>query len=531
MKYIVVTGGVLSGLGKGVAAASIAKLIQNNYRLKVIPIKCDGYLNVDPGTMNPIEHGEVFVMDDGGEVDMDFGHYERFLNITTKFSWNLTMGKIFNKVIEDERKGKYLGKTIQFIPHVTNEILNRFIKIPKKENADVCVIEIGGTVGDLENRFYIESSRQLQMKFGKENVVFVHLTYVPILYNVGEQKSKPTQQSVYKLMESGIFPDFILGRSQKPLTKRIKEKIAMFGNISIDNVISAPDVSNIYQIPLNFMKENLDKKIGSKLGLKKYKQNMKNWESLVNKLNQPRIKKKIAISGKYTALHDSYASVIEAINQSAMHLSIEPEIVWLETSNLTYEKAKEKLKDIDAVVVPGGFGSRGTEGKINVIKVARENNIPFLGLCYGLHMAVIEYARNVCNLKNANTTEIDPKTPFPVIDILPEQKKVDKMGATMRLGAQEAKVKEGTLVHSLYKTTKVFERHRHRYEVNPKYKKILEKNGLVLSATSPDGRLVEFIELPQDKHKYFIATQAHPELKSKFENPAPLFFGLLKATL
>ncbi|PIU22077.1 MAG: CTP synthetase [Candidatus Diapherotrites archaeon CG08_land_8_20_14_0_20_30_16] len=531
MKYIVVTGGVVSGIGKGVASASIAKLIQTNYDLKVMPIKCDGYLNVDPGTMNPIEHGEVFVMDDGGEVDMDFGHYERFLNITTKFSWNLTMGKILSSIIEKERKGLFLGKTTQFIPHVTNEILENFIRLPEKENCDVCVIEIGGTIGDLENAFYVEAVRQLQMKFGKDNVIFVHLTYVPMLSNVGEQKSKPTQQSVHLLMEQGIFPDFILGRAKDPLSSAIKEKIGMYSNLDEDNIISAPDVSNIYDIPLNFAKEKLDKKIGTKLKLLGYKNRMNLWADLLHKMKNSKTKKKILIAGKYTALHDSYASVIEAIKHASAHLSIKPEIVWLDTSYLTYEQAKTKLKDIDAIIVPGGFGSRGTEGKINVIKYARENNIPYLGLCFGLQLATIEYARTVCGLKDANSTEINTETTNPIIDILPEQKDVDKKGHTMRLGSQLANLKPNSLTSKLYNSHNASERHRHRYEVNPDYHKILEDKGLILSGLSPNGRLVEYIELPKEKHKYFIATQAHPELKSKFEEPNPLFFGLLKATL
>ncbi len=531
MKYVIVTGGVLSGIGKGIAAASIAKLIQTNYNLKVMPIKCDGYLNVDPGTMNPIEHGEVFVMDDGAEVDMDFGHYERFLNIATKNSWNLTMGKILNKLIEKEREGKFLGKTIQFIPHVTNEILEQFVKLPEKESCDVCVIEIGGTIGDLENRFYIEAVRQLQMKFGKDNVILIHLTYIPMLNNVGEQKSKPSQQSIHQLMEYGLFPDFILGRAQKPLTQNIKEKIAMFASLNDDYVISAPDVSNVYEIPLNFAKEKLDKKIGDKLHLLGYKNRMQLWQELILKMNKPKIKKRIAIAGKYLALKDSYASVIEAIKHASAHLDVKPEIVYLNTENITRENVSEKLKNIDAIIIPGGFGSRAIEGKINAIKYARENNIPLLGLCYGLQLAVIEFAKNVCNLENANSTEIDSNTKHPVIDILPEQKNIDKKGATMRLGEQKANLKLNSLVQKLYNSNESFERHRHRYEVNPEYHKILEDHGLILSGLSPNEKLVEYIELPIEKHKFFIATQAHPELKSKFENPSPLFLGLIKAIL
>lgn len=531
MKYIVVTGGVVSGIGKGIVSASIGKLLQTNFNLNVLPIKCDGYLNTDPGTINPIEHGEVYVLDDGTEVDMDFGHYERFMDVVTKKKLNLTMGKIFKIVIDKERKGIYLGKTVQLIPHVTNEIIRQFETISKSENADICIIEIGGTIGDIENMLYIESVRQLRNKLGKENVCFVHLTYVPYIAAVGEQKSKPTQQSVHMLMETGIYPDFLICRSEYKLNEELKTKIALFTNIPIENIISNEDVRNIYEIPISLENEGVDKKIGELLKLENYENNMQNWKKLIENIKNPKTIRNIAIAGKYMKLKDSYASVIEAIKHAATHLEIKPEITWIDTTDLDYENTKEKLKNVDALIVPGGFGARGTEGKINAIRFARENNIPFLGLCYGLQMAVVEFARNISNLCDANSTEINPETKYPVIDILPEQKEIQDLGGTMRLGKYKACVKEGTIVHNLYNNNIAYERHRHRYEVNPKFHKILIDNGLILSGVSENGRLVEFIELPKEKHKYFVATQAHPELKSKFEKPSPLFYGLLKATL
>ncbi len=530
MKYIVVTGGVISGIGKGIISASIAKLIKENYQKKVITIKCDGYLNTDPGTMNPIEHGEVYVMDDGGEVDMDFGHYERFLGTNTKFEWNLTMGKIFKTVIDNERLGKYLGKSVQFVPHVTGEILERFIKLPRTEKADVCIIEIGGTIGDMENMLYVEAVRELKNKFGR-NVVFVHLTYVPFFDAVEEQKTKPTQQSVRLLMSSGIIPDFIVGRSEKPLEQRVKDKISLFCNVHSSNVISAPDVRSVYEVPINLEKDNFDKKLGSKLKIGPHNDNMQKWKEIYSNMVNASKVKRIAIAGKYVELKDSYASIIEAIKHASAHLNIKPEIVWVDTNNLSYEDAKNKLDGIDAIIVPGGFGPRGTDGKINATRFARENKIPFLGICYGLQLAVIEYARDICNIKNANSTEIDSNTSDPIITIMEDQKKVKKMGASMRLGSYKAILKEGSIIANLYGKTEVEERHRHRFEVNPNYHKILEDNGLVLSGKSLDQKLVEFIELPKNVHPYFVATQAHPELKSRFELPSPLFYGLIKATL
>ena len=524
-KWIVVTGGVLSGIGKGIAAASIGHILSSKYR--VIPIKCDGYLNTDPGTMNPIEHGEVFVLEDGGEVDMDFGHYERFLGVNCKFNWNLTMGKVFNAVQIKERRGDYLGKTVQFVPHVTDLIQDWFFQIAKKEKADVVIVEIGGTVGDMENELFLESMRQLRNKVGEDNIIYVHLTYIPIPANVNEQKSKPTQQSVSLLTRRGIKPDIIIGRCSELLKPHIKEKIARFCNVEREDVITGMDVNNIYKIPIIFSKEGINKVIEKKLRLK-IPSNLKKWKTLVKNMENPNKEVTIAICGKYTRLEDSYASIIEALHHCEAHFKAKIKLKWLETTNL--KKVSQQLKNVDGVIVPGGFGTRGVEGKIEVIKECREKNIPFLGLCYGLQLAVVEYARHVCNLKDANSTEVNKKTPHPVIDILPEQKNITNKGGTMRLGAYPAILTKGSLTHSLYKELNVSERHRHRFEVNPAYHKILEKNNkLIFSGMSPNKKLVEFIELKN--HPYFIATQAHPELKSKLEKPAPVFYGLIRAAL
>ncbi len=522
-KYIIVTGGVLSGLGKGIAAASIGLLLSS--KLKIIPIKCDGYLNVDPGTMNPVEHGEVFVLDDGGEVDMDFGHYERFLGVTCKSQWNPTMGKIFDLVRQKERRGDYLGKTVQYIPHVTDVIKDQIFETAEQESADLVIVEIGGTVGDIENELFLEAMRQMRGNVGRENIIFVHLTYVPIPFGVNEQKSKPTQQSVNLLMNRGIIPDIIIGRCSQLLSEEVKTKISSFCNVHPDAVITGLDVETIYEIPLIFEKEGLPEIIHKSLNIYS-PPDMRRWKKLVHNLKHPSRKITVAICGKYTRLEDSYASIIEAINHCAAQLSCKINLKWVETTEL---QSTAFLQEVVGIIVPGGFGSRGTEGKIEVIRIARERNIPFLGLCLGLQMAVIDFARHVCQLERANSTEMDPDTPHPVIDILPEQKEINDKGGTMRLGGYPAKLTKGSVVYNLYGEEEVSERHRHRYEVNPEYHSVLQQNGMVFSGVSGDGRLVEFIELPN--LKYFTATQAHPELKSRIDKPAPLFFGFIKACL
>ncbi|OGM03200.1 CTP synthase [Candidatus Woesearchaeota archaeon RBG_13_36_6] len=525
-KWIIISGGVLSGLGKGIVTASIGKLLSSDY--KVVPVKCDGYLNVDPGTMNPFEHGEVFVLEDGGEVDMDFGHYERFLNINCKFDWNLTSGKVFSSVIEKERRGDYLGKTVQIIPHVVNQVKQEFYEIARKEKAEIMLIELGGTVGDIENMIFYEAVRQLKLEVGPNNLIYVHLTYVPVLHSVGEQKTKPTQQSTALLREAGIQPDVIIGRSNNSLTKKSKQKIALFCNINEGDVISDPNTESVYELPLVFEKEGLTKSILKKLNLKR-KRDLKKWNMLVEKIKHPKHKVNIAICGKYTDLHDSYVSILESLIHAGANLGTKVNLSWIETTEIEQGKinVSDVLTGVNGVIIPGGFGHRGAEGKIEVIRYLRENNIPFLGLCFGLQLAVVEFARNVCGIEDANSTEVDAKTAHPVIFIMPEQEKVTNKGATMRLGSQKAMLKKGSLVQKLYKSDVAFERHRHRYEVNPKYHDMLQKNGMIFSGMSPDKQLVEFIELP--KHKYFVATQGHPELKSRLERPAPLFYGFVKA--
>ncbi len=521
-KFIVITGGVLSGLGKGIASASIGLLLK---QYKIVPIKCDGYLNVDPGTMNPVEHGEVFVLDDGGEVDMDFGHYERFLGIKCKSEWNLTMGKVYRDIINKERRGDFLGKNVQLIPHVTDYIQEKWSETAEKEDAEIVLIEIGGTVGDIENELFIEAARQLKKKVGGDNIMYVHLTYVPIPFGADEQKSKPTQQSVNLLRERGIIPDVIIGRCSQLLDKRIKEKIAAFCDVERDAVITGLDVNSIYKIPINFERENLCGIISKKLGID-VSPNIGQWIKLVENLEKARITIRIAVCGKYTKLKDSYASIKQALDHCGAHLNCKVDIDFIDTEEI---KDASVIDDYNGVIIPGGFGERGVEGKIKFIKYCRENNIPLLGICYGMQLSIVEYARNVCKLEDAHTTEINKNTQYPVIDLLPEQIEVKNKGATMRLGSYEAILQSGTLMEDVYGMERVNERHRHRYEVNPAYHKILQDNGMVFSGLSQDKKLVEFIELKD--HPYFVGCQAHPELKSSLINPAPLFFGLVKAAL
>ena len=522
-KYIIVTGGVLSGLGKGIAAASIGHLLSS--KLKIIPIKCDGYLNVDPGTLHPVEHGEVFILDDGGEVDMDFGHYERFLGVTCSFKWSLTMGRVFDMVRQKELKGDFLGKTVQYIPHVTDVIKDHIFCIAAEEKPDLILIEIGGTIGDMENELFLEAVRQMKENVGRENILFVHLTYVPIPYGVNEQKSKPTQQSVNLLKQRGIFPDIIIGRCSEFLTSKVKSKIASFCDVPYEAVITGLDVEDIYELPLIFEKEGLSEIIHKKLNIYS-PPDLRKWKGLIENLRNPENSITIAICGKYTELEDSYASIIESLNHCSAHLKCKINLKWIDTSNLNDVAF---LDDVSGLIIPDGFGIIGIEGKIAIIAEVRKRDIPFLGICLGLQLAVIEFARNTCGIIEANSTEIDPSTQYPIISLLPEQTVITKKGGTIRLGAYPAVLKKGTLVHSLYGKNEISERHRHRYEVNPNYHDILISNGLILSGTSQDGKLVEFIEL-QD-HCFFVATQAHPELKSRMESPAPLFYGFIKACL
>ncbi len=526
-KYIVVTGGVISGLGKGVLAASIGKLIADRY--KCAAVKCDGYLNIDPGTMNPVEHGEVFVLDDGTECDMDFGHYERFMQIASKGNWNITMGKIYKSILDKERRGAYLGKTVQLIPHVTDEIKDYIQKVGEQENADVLFIEIGGTVGDLENALYLEAVRQLAHEVGRENLAFIHLSYVPIPTGVNEQKSKPTQMSVKLLNEIGIWPDIIVCRCEEYLEEKLKEKIALFCNINKNCVFTGKDVESIYLIPHELEKQGFITVIEKKLGLELCKENCGNWNTLAKRMIDKNIKRiKIGICGKYTKLGDSYASVVEAIRHAAANFNVNADIGLIDSEEIEKAEDLSKIfKGFNGVIIPGGFGNRGWEGKIKAINYLRENKIPFLGICLGLQSAVVEFARNVCKIMDANSTEMNPKTEDKIITLMDAQKNVVDMGGTMRLGSYKAVIKTDSKVFSLYNSTEVFERHRHRYEVNPDYHKVLQERGLVISGLSQDGKLVEFIEIKD--HPFFIATQAHPEFKSSLEKPAPLFYGFIEA--
>lgn len=525
-KFIIVTGGVVSGLGKGIAAASIGRLLVSA-GLKVVPIKMDGYLNVDPGTMNPIEHGEVFVLDDGGEVDMDFGHYERFLNVTPKSHWNLTMGKIFDYVRQKERRGDYLGKTVQYIPHVTNAIKEKIMHVVNEEKPDVMLIEVGGTIGDLENELYVEAVRQLKKEVGADNIVYVHLTYVPILAGTKEEKSKPTQQSVNILRQRGLQPDIIIGRCSRMLDESIKEKIALFADIDKEAVITGLDVDNVYKIPLIFEEEGMLRQLNEKLSLNAHP-NMGQWKTLVNNMQHAPKEINIALCGKYTKLEDSYASVVEALHHAGAHTNVIPRVHWVETTHIEEGRmsVQDALHGMDGIIVPGGFGSRGAEGKISVIQHARTHSIPYLGLCYGMQLAVIEFARNRSGLSLANSTEINPRTTHPVVDLLPEQTTIIEKGATMRLGGQNVEIKPHTKAEELFGPVARL-RFRHRYEVNPAYIEKLEESGIIFSGKAPQREIMQIMELPD--HPFFVATQAHPELTSRLDKPCPFFVGFTKA--
>lgn len=518
MKYIVVTGGVLSGLGKGVTTASIARILKDK-GYSVVPLKIDGYVNIDPGTMNPYEHGEVYVLDDGSETDLDLGHYERFLNTDLTGQSNITTGRVYQTVIGKERKGDYLGKTVQVIPHITDEIKSRV----KKFKADIVIIEVGGTIGDIENMVFIEALRQMSRE-PENQFIFIHLSYVPIILS-GEQKTKPTQHSVKELLSLGVQPDIVVGRCETELSKSTKKKIAMFCGVSESDVLSDPDLDDIYQVPLALMKQNIANILIKKLDLKRIPSYSTRWEHLVEKIHRCDEEVTIGIVGKYTSLVDAYLSIHEAFKHAGAVNSCKVNMKWIESDDLE----KENLSEYDGFLIPGGFGFRGVDGKIEAIKYARENNVPFLGICMGMQLAVVEFARNVCGLKNANTTESDPDTEHPVIDLLQEQKDILKKGATMRLGAYPCIIKDKTLAHKLYKMDQISERHRHRWEVNPKYIPLLEENGMVFSGKYPNRNLMEILELKD--HKYFIASQFHPEFKSRLENPAPLFVGLVRAAV
>ena len=534
-KYIIVAGSVMSGVGKGIFASSLAKLLKY-YGLKVSPIKIDGYFNQDAGTLNPFRHGEVFVLDDGMECDMDLGSYERFLNQNLTKENYLTSGMVFSKVLKRERKGGYLGRDVQFIPHVTGEVKFAIRNLAMKSKADVVLVEIGGTVGDYENSYIIEAMRELIYEEGKDNVCLITLCYVVEPPSLGEQKSKPAQLGLNRLMGLGIQPRMIVCRATNPVSVKIREKISVYSNVPVDYVVGLHNADSVYEAPLLLKELKVDEGVLELLNIKKkdkrmQKKKLKEWASFVKKRKNSKKTLTIGIAGKYTGLNDSYASILKALEHAGTYNNAKIKIKYIETTNIEKGKttAEEQLGDIDALVIPGGFGKRGTEGKITCVKYARENNLPFLGLCFGLQMAVIEFARNVCGLEDANSTEIEPDCKNPVIDILPEQEDIKSLGGNMRLGAWPALLKKDSLLNKLYEKDKIFERHRHRYEVNPKYIDIIQSNGLVFSGVSPSRKLMEFLELPG--HPYFVATQAHPEFKSRPLKPSPVFDGLIKAVL
>ncbi len=523
MKYIVVTGGVMSGLGKGITAASIGRLfVEMGY--KVVPIKIDPYINIDAGTMNPFQHGEVYVLKDGTEVDLDLGHYERFIGVELTGEHNITTGKIYKNVIEKERKGEYLGQTVQIIPHVTDEIKRWIRSVAEKNGAEICLIEIGGTVGDIEGMPFLEAVRQMHNEEKEEDFALVHVTLVP-LDSGGEQKTKPTQHSVKELRELGLHPDVIVGRCKERLKEATKKKIALFCDVPVEAVISNEDANDIYEVPLNFMREGLDEYLIKKLKLEK-RERKEEWDKIVERLRNLKEEVSIAVVGKYVDVRDAYLSIREALKHAGIKVGCKVKCIWVDSEDL--EKVKDFECEADGILVPGGFGKRGAEGKIKAIKYARENDIPFLGICFGFQLAVIEFSRNVVGLKDANSSEL-ADTPHPVIDLLPEQREIDKLGGTMRLGEIEVTVKLGTTAYKLYGREKIYERHRHRYEVNPEYISQIEEHGLIFSGYSDSGRRMEIAELKG--HRFFFATQFHPEFKSRPYSPSPPFVGLVEAAL
>lgn len=517
MKFIIVTGGVISGLGKGVTTSSIGKILQAR-KLKVTAIKIDPYINYDAGTMNPYQHGEVFVLDDGGEVDLDLGNYERFLNINLTRENNITTGKVYKTVIEKEREGDYLGKTVQIIPHITDEIKRRIKNVAKKSEADVVLIEVGGTVGDIESMPFLEALRELGREVGEENRLFVHTTLIPELEVVGEQKTKPTQHSVKELRAIGIQPDIIIGRTTRPLTADTKTKISNFCDVPLEAVISAVNVKSVYELPLIFEKQNLGDYIFKKLKLSAGESDLSEVELFLNRLYTAKEEVNIGFIGKYVHLKDSYLSHKEAFVHVGSALKLLINIVWIDAEDI--EEGKATLSGLDGIIIPGGFGKRGIEGKILAAKYARENKIPFLGICLGFQVAVIEFARNVLGLKDAISTEFEPETKHPVIDLLPEQLGIKNLGGTMRLGAQKVLIREDSEAYKWYGKSEIYERHRHRYEVNPAYISDLEKNGMIFTAVDETKTRMEIFEVRN--HPFYIGSQFHPEFKSRPEAPSVL---------
>jgi CTP synthase len=527
-KYVFVTGGVVSALGKGIVAASLGRLLKAR-GLRVQLQKFDPYLNVDPGTMSPFQHGEVFVTEDGAETDLDIGHYERFVDENFLRNASHSAGAVWDTVLRKERKGDFLGATVQVIPHITNEIKARVRRAAESSTTDVVISEIGGTVGDIESLPFLEAIRQFRREVGQANVVYVHVTLVPFIEAAGELKTKPTQHSVNELRRIGIHPDVVVCRSHEELSRDIRDKIALFADVDPGAVIACPDVPDVYQVPRVLREEGLDRLVCEKLGLDVAEPDLSDWDELLDRIDRRREVVEIALVGKYVKLQDAYLSVHEALKHAGLHSGCAVRVRWVDAENMSYEEAAELLEGVDGVLVPGGFGSRGWEGKILACRVARERRIPYLGICLGMHVAVSEFARNVVGLDGANSTEMDPETPYPVIDLLPEQKGIEDLGGTMRLGAQAVEVAAGTQTRELYAEATIHERHRHRYEVNNAYRERLVEAGLVVAGTFQGGRLVEVIELPD--HPWFVASQFHPEFKSRPTRPAPLFRGFVAAAL
>jgi CTP synthase len=519
-KYIFVTGGVVSSLGKGITAASLGRLLKNR-GLKVTIQKFDPYINVDPGTMSPYQHGEVFVTDDGAETDLDLGHYERFIDINLSKNSNVTTGKIYSSVITKERRGEYLGGTVQVIPHITNEIKDRVFRAGREAQSDVVITEIGGTVGDIESLPFLEAIRQIKSDIGRDNVMYIHVTLIPYLKAAGEVKTKPTQHSVKELRSIGIQPNVIVCRTEHPLAEDLKRKIGLFCDIDANAVIECLDADTLYDVPLMMREQGLDDIVVNHLKLTTNAPDMTEWEAMVQKVKQLKHSTEIAIVGKYVALHDAYLSIVEALSHAGFACDSEVNIRWVNAEDVYEHNVDELLGGVAGILVPGGFGDRGIEGKIMAIKYAREQRIPFFGICLGMQVAVVEYARSVLGLEGANSSEINPTTNYPVIDLLPEQKDIEDMGGTMRLGLYPCKIAPGSLAESCYADELIYERHRHRYEFNNAYRDAFEQAGFRISGTSPDGRLVEMIELPD--HPWFLAVQFHPEFTSRPNRPQALF--------
>ncbi|MBK7629576.1 MAG: CTP synthase [Ignavibacteriales bacterium] len=527
VKFIFVTGGVVSSLGKGITASSLGLLLkQRGFRVTIQ--KFDPYINVDPGTMSPFQHGEVYVTDDGAETDLDLGHYERFLDVNMTRANNTTTGQVYNEVITKERRGDFLGATVQVIPHITDEIKNRMLKLSELGEYDIIISEIGGTVGDIESLPFIEAMRQLMLQFGRANTMNIHVTLVPYIASAGEVKTKPTQHSVKNLLELGIQPDVLICRSEKKLSRELRDKIALFCNVASKAVISAYDCSSIYEVPLVLHKEKFDQTVLERLHLPDRKNNLDNWEQFVASVKNPIEKVEIAVCGKYIEHMDAYKSIMESFIHAGAENKCKVVVRPISAEALETESVEKLLDGVSGILVPGGFGERGIEGKIKAVQYARENDIPFLGICLGMQCAVIEFARNVCGIKNAHSSEFK-KNKFSVIDLMPDQKNIKDMGATMRLGAYPCSIKDKTLAYKAYQNNYISERHRHRYELNNKYRGVLTEKGLVLSGLSPDRELVEMIELPEKK--WFVACQFHPELKSRATKAHPLFREFVKASL